>query len=160
MKNRLILIISLVLMALIMMSYVSRKSDSRLNATGSAQERTTATVVEENGKLAPQRRTMGAVEVQVTPVRLEANAQPVLNIELNTHSVELDYDLTQVMQLTDDLGNSYKPLVWSGGSGGHHLTGELLFENLKSEAQTLSLTLSEIDGQTAEFMFKIGGEKK
>ena len=160
MKNRLILIISLVLMALIMMSYASRKPDSRSNATSSAQEPTPAPVVEENGKLAPQRQTMGAVEVQVTPVRLEANVQPVLKLELNTHSVELDFDLIKIMQLTDDLGNSYKPLEWNGGSGGHHLAGEFSFENLKSEAQTLSLTLSEIDGQTAEFMFEIGGEKK
>lgn len=158
MKNLLILIIPLTLWALFILGFASNKPDSRSNANFSTQERTPALVADSSGTRAPQRKTTGAVEVQVTPLRLEANAQPVLKIELDTHAVELDYDLIKIVELTDEMGSSYKPLEWSGSSGGHHLAGELSFENLKAEAQTVTLTFWGIEGQTAEFEFKIGGE--
>jgi len=155
MKNQLVFIIVILIGMLIIMGFSINRRENPSNKVVSVQKQAPAPASETDSAPAPQQKTMGAVEVQVTPVRLEANAQPLLKIEMNTHSVELDYDLIKIVQLTDDLGNSYKPLVWNGGSGGHHLTGEISFEQLKADPQTLTLAISGIDESTATFIWKI-----
>ena len=44
---------------------------------------------------------MGAVIVEVTPM-----SPSKYEISLNTHSVGLDFDLTEIIELRDDLGNT------------------------------------------------------
>ncbi|OGY17335.1 MAG: hypothetical protein A2785_00495 [Candidatus Chisholmbacteria bacterium RIFCSPHIGHO2_01_FULL_49_18] len=155
MKNQLVFIIVILIGMLIIMGFSINRRENPSNKVVSVQKQAPAPASETDSAPAPQQKTMGAVEVQVTPVRLEANAQPLLKIEMNTHSVELDYDLIKIVQLTDDLGNSYKPLVWNGGSGGHHLTGEITFSELKGDPDTLTLTLSGIDGNTETFTWSL-----
>lgn len=100
---------------------------------------------------APQQKTLGVVDIEVTPRLWQGNRQPAFEIALNTHSVELEYNLTEIIKLTDNLGNTYEPLEWNGGSGGHHLRGEMTFERVRGDPSSLTLTISGIDGQTESF---------
>ena len=48
-------------------------------------------------------------------------------VVINTHSVELNYDLTQLAVLRTDRGDEVTPLQWDGAQGGHHVNGTLYF---------------------------------
>jgi DNA-binding beta-propeller fold protein YncE len=90
-----------------------------------------------------------AVTVEVTPLNLDGSGATVdFQVVLDTHAVELDYDLVQLSILRDDQGNEYAPVGWEGGQGGHHMSGILRFENagqiLKPGRQYLELELQEI----------------
>lgn len=68
----------------------------------------------------------GAVTVTVTPRRLDDDGA-IIEIELDTHSVELNVDLVQATVLKVD-GVVWPVVEWSGdGAGGHHRSGELRF---------------------------------
>ena len=102
-----------------------------------------------------QLKSMGAVEVEVTPVSVEPGSNMIFDISLNTHSVELDYDYTEIASLEDNLGNKYKALEWTGEKGGHHLSGTLSFEAVGENAENVVLTISGIDGQNAAFKWEL-----
>ena len=74
---------------------------------------------------------------------------------LNTHSVELDYDYSQIASLIDDQGNSYRVVSWNGGRSGHHLEGKLNFEALRENINKVTLILSGIDNQTHNLTWDI-----
>ena len=85
------------------------------------------------------------IEFQVTP--LSANE---FQIVINTHSVDLDFDLTKISTLYDDLENSYKPLRWEGSEpGGHHREGILKFPPVNTDAKSIKLVI--IDSTTRDF---------
>lgn len=92
------------------------------------------------------------VDIEVTPQTLGFNNQEnVFEVKFDTHSVDLDFDFTKIMVLTDNLGNQYPALKWEGGSGGHHLTGKIVFPKLKSGAQKIILKISGIGGVERNF---------
>ncbi len=70
------------------------------------------------------------VEVSVTPNKLSDDSWD-FEVVLNTHSVELSYDLAQSSFLVDKNGNTYKALAWEGDPpGGHHREGVLKFNKI------------------------------
>ena len=89
------------------------------------------------------------VEFQVTPL-----ASNEFQISIDTHSVDLDFDLTEISALYDDLGNSYKPVKWDGSEpGGHHRSGVLKFSAIGNKAKSIKLVI--IDSAKREFMWDI-----
>lgn len=49
-------------------------------------------------------------------------------ISMNTHSVDLDFDMVEIGFLLDAKGNKIEPVSWDGpGKGGHHRSGKLMF---------------------------------
>jgi len=65
----------------------------------------------------------------------------------NTHSDELDQDLTKVVTLENNDGNLYKPSSWEGSPlGGHHREGTLLFNPISPQPGSISLKIKEIGG--------------
>jgi len=110
---------------------------------------------EQASKLTSQSKSLGAVEIEVKPVSFEREKDVVFEVSMNTHSVELNYDYTQIATLTDDLGNSYKPTKWTGGSSGHHLSGQLIFAPLTENPKELTLTLEGIDNKTESFNWQL-----
>ena len=72
-----------------------------------------------------------------------------------THSVDLGFDWTKIVTLKDDLGSEYKAMDWTGESGGHHISGELIFEELKAESREVTLTVTGVDGVTESFSWII-----
>ncbi len=87
------------------------------------------------------------VTVAVTPLNLSDQSAATLDfdIAMNTHSVDLGYDLTQIATLSSDTGEQIQPTKWTGPTGGgHHREGTLSFPQLKQRGQTLTLTLRGI----------------
>lgn len=90
------------------------------------------------------------VEFKITP--LSANE---FQIAMDTHSVDLDFDLVQISTLYDDFGNSYKPIKWEGSEpGGHHRSGILGFPAIDKNAKSVKLVIT--DSIRREFEWKIG----
>jgi hypothetical protein len=86
------------------------------------------------------------VTVAVTPLNLSDKSAATLDfdIALNTHSVDLGYDLTQIATLRSDSGEQVQPTKWNGPTGGgHHREGTLSFPQLK-RGQSVTLTLRGI----------------
>ncbi len=89
------------------------------------------------------------VEFSVTP--LSSNE---FQIAMNTHSVNLDFELTDISVLYDDLGNTYKPLKWEGSEpGDHHRDGILKFPPINSNAKSIKLIV--VDSTTREFNWNL-----
>lgn len=105
--------------------------------------------------LSSQTKTMGEVDVEIIPISVEPEKEVVFELSLNTHSVELNYDYMEIVTLTDDLGNSYKPVKWTGGSSGHHLNGKLVFPPFSKQAKELTLTLNGVDNKIEIFNWKL-----
>jgi hypothetical protein len=87
------------------------------------------------------------VTVAVTPLDLADQSAATLDfkIALNTHSVDLAYDLATIATLSNDAGEIVRPNKWDGpAGGGHHREGTLSFPQLKNRGQALTLTLRGI----------------
>lgn len=108
---------------------------------------------------APQSVEGGGVTVEVTPLTLSDAEAATLDfaISLDTHTVELDYDLAQLVTLTDNLGNEYTPATWTPeGSDGHHVGGVLSFADratiVQSGVTELTLNVAGV-AEVAERLF-------
>jgi hypothetical protein len=88
----------------------------------------------------------GSVSVAVTPAGSAAGTL-IFDVAMNTHSVELDYDMTKIATLRDDQGQTYTVKDWNGASGGHHRQGTLTFVAPSGAApRSLELNLAGISG--------------
>ena len=94
----------------------------------------------------------GAVTVKVTPLNLNtASATLDFAVVLDTHSVDLSMDLTQLAVLQADTGVLVNASVWPVGSG-HHYEATLSFPAKTAEgtsvldgATTLTLIIKDVD---------------
>ena len=103
----------------------------------------------------------GAVVVTVTPSKLfSSDGQAIFTVTLDTHNVPLDYDLRELSTVTDDKGNVYRASSWTGGRGGHHLTGELTFEDIDIKTKTLTLVILEIEGRERRFQWNADSSRR
>jgi hypothetical protein len=150
MNSKLFFIILLVLIGAVVFG-LTTKPKQKLSTTTSAKAESS----DQSSTLASQTKTMGSVEVEVTPASIVSGKGIVFELSLDTHSVELNYDYTQIAVLTDDRGNSYQPTQWNGGSSGHHLQGELIFEPLSENPNQLTLTLEGIDNKSEAFTWQL-----
>lgn len=70
----------------------------------------------------PRQNTEGGVTVTAV---YKGNSS--FSILLDTHSGSLDYRLDKIAYVRDNKGNVYEPVSWDGGTGGHHISGNLSF---------------------------------
>ena len=105
--------------------------------------------------LGPKIINLGKVEVSATPTTIIAGEPIVVKLAFTTHSVELNYDFTQVIAAADDRGNVYSATAWSGGNGGHHLEGDLAFGSLKSGIKQLQINFSGFDNQSGQLAWEL-----
>jgi len=152
MNSKIFIIILFVLAgAVIFGTSVKQKQETSTNDSSKIEtnEQTTA--------LFSQSKTMGAVEVEVKPVSISMGQGKdiVFEVSMNTHSVELNYDYTQIATLSDDRGNSYKPTQWTGGNSGHHLKGELIFAPFPENTKQLTLTLDGVDNKSEDLTWQL-----
>lgn len=94
------------------------------------------------------------VSVSVKPVNLEAGKEAIFEVTFETHSVPLDFDLAKIAKLTDDSGNTYQPVSWTGGTGGHHLSGNLSFPKI-SKAKSVELLIPGVANIDRKFKFPL-----
>lgn len=112
----------------------------------SATELVAATAIPSEGLT--QKNSERSVTVQVTPLNVSSGSGTLdFRIVLDTHLVALDYDLVRITTLVDDKGNEYRPVSWTGGSGGHHVEGTLKFADRDS---ILSLEVSYLEMRMAD----------
>jgi len=112
---------------------------------------------------APRRRTRifparvsdaGRVVVEVTPLNLGQSEDTSVDstglhfqVAMNTHSVELDHDLTRLAVLRTDQGDEISPLRWDGARGGHHVNGTLYFPAVElNGVRWVEIVIRDVDG--------------
>lgn len=103
----------------------------------------------------PQEQNGNEINLTVQPIQLVKNKPIKFKATFNTHAIDLKYDIRQLSQLKDDQGNNYNARLWEGGIGGHHLSGELIFDRLKDNIKELTLTIKNINGLDREFKWNL-----
>ncbi|HEY9594690.1 MAG TPA: rhodanese-like domain-containing protein, partial [Spirochaetia bacterium] len=91
----------------------------------------------------------GGVTGVATPTNIDDAAASTIDFKvgLDTHSVPLGFDMRSIAVLSDGSGETESPISWTGGKGGHHLSGVLSFTaaGLRT-SRALVLTLSGAGG--------------
>lgn len=96
-----------------------------------------------------------SVTVVVTPLDLSTNSKEwKFDVGMNTHSVELDQDMTKIAALVDDQGKEYKPIRWEGPVGGHHREGVLIFDQITPNPKSVELKISNIGDVVRSFTWQ------
>jgi len=106
--------------------------------------------------------SQGSVEFVVTPINLAAlNETLDFDISMNTHSVDLSWNLAAQSVLTTDTGLEVKGLSWPAGSG-HHYEGTLTFpaktadgKSLLDGAKRLTLRIRDAGAQERAFEWEV-----
>jgi hypothetical protein len=105
----------------------------------------------------------GAVEVAVSPKNSNggSNDTLVFEVTMNTHSVDLPLNLTELSSLETDKGSIVFATAWSGG-GGHHVRGLLEFpvetpdgSEILEGASQIILTIRDIDAEQRVFTWAL-----
>lgn len=107
----------------------------------------------------PQGATAGAITVDATPLTTDELLDVAFAVTLETHSVELDFDLAERAILT--IGEfSFPASSWSPDApSGHHVEGTLHFtidhpaHAALAEVDAVTLELQDIDGQLVTLSF-------
>lgn len=105
----------------------------------------------------------GAVEFVVTPLNLTApNATLDFKVSMNTHSIDLGWDLAAQSTLSTNGGAEVAGQAWPVGSG-HHYDGTLSFPVFTADgralldgATTLILTIQDTDVAERVFTWELG----
>ena len=97
-----------------------------------------------------------AVTVTVTPIDISPEAKEwKFEVVMNTHSIELDQDLTKSVILIDDQGKEYKPINWNGPIGGHHRGGVLIFNQILPAPKYVEMKISGIGDVVRSFSWQL-----
>ncbi|MFA4831174.1 MAG: hypothetical protein WC862_02650 [Patescibacteria group bacterium] len=95
----------------------------------------------------------GEVTVEVRPIKIEPNAPWQFEASFDTHSMELDDDLTEQSVLADDQSNYFPPINWTGDEpGGHHRSGILIFDPIDPMPKQIELKIKDV-GDISERLF-------
>jgi hypothetical protein len=141
-----IVAISVVMLLSLVMAACSSPATSSPAPAASSTSAASANIAPVEDDLT-QTNAEAMVTVAVTPLDLADQSAATLDfkIALNTHSVDLAYDLTTIATLSNDAGEKVQPIEWDGpAGGGHHREGTLSFPQLKNRGQVLTLTLRGI----------------
>ncbi len=89
----------------------------------------------------------GSVTIKVKPLNLGSGGATLeFDVVMDTHSVELNFDLKQLAVLKTDTGVEIKPSAYQVGSG-HHVESKLSFPSDKiGGAKMLTLILKNVSG--------------
>jgi len=131
---------------------------SSRNASQQSQANPLKTYQTTSSSYETKERSEENVTISVTPQTLTENAEPSFYIEFETHSVELDFDVSAITTLVDDRENSFGQATWEGSPpGGHHRKGTLSFaNNLSKSTKNVTLTFKDISNVPARiFTWKV-----
>ena len=97
-----------------------------------------------------------SVTVTVTPTLLGEKSEVwKFDVVMDTHSVELDQDMTKVAILIDEQGKEYKAQSWDGSIGDHHREGVLTFGKITPTPKFVELKISDIGGVIRTFSWQL-----
>ncbi len=87
----------------------------------------------------------GGVSFKITPLDFDFNNPVEFEIEIDTHSGSLDFEITKISILKDGKGNKFQALNWEGSPpGGHHRSGILSFPTLNSQTKEIKLVIEDV----------------
>ena len=97
-----------------------------------------------------------SVNVVVTPLDLsQQSSEWKFDVGMNTHSVELDQDMTKSAVLVDEQGKEYASIKWDGPVGGHHREGTLSFAPITPYPQHLTMKIKGVGGVDRSFSWTL-----
>ena len=143
MKNKIIWLVILIVIAtaaLLALVLVKRQTKT----AGPPSSNQTNSVANQSSPWPARVNEGGGLTIEAQPLKLAVGQPTEFMLYFNTHQGNLELDLTRQAALIDDLGNQYQPVSWTGGSGGHHLSGKLIFPPLQGSPRQLKLTLSNV----------------
>lgn len=137
---------------------------SQPTATEAQATQVTATQVIPNTNELVRTDNQGAVAITVEPLNLDSPGDTLtFEVGMNTHSVNLNMDLSTLAILSTDNGNSVQAVSWDGGTeGGHHVSGNLTFPAINSGksildgAKELTLIIKDVDAPERVFVWDLG----
>jgi hypothetical protein len=141
--------ILIVVAVLLLASCAGEGKEGTSPATVCAVQRDQATAEEEappssGWDLSPQTDDGGRVTVEVTPLTLSDDVWE-FSVALNTHSVDLSFDPTEVSALRCDQGREFQAVAWNGsGPGGHHRSGVLQFDALDHPTSFIEIVVRDV----------------
>ena len=148
--NKLLIIIIIIFSGLILFNIFNNKTEDKviINSEKSID------IIE--NKYTSQSDEQARVTVEIIPTALGVNeSKNIFDVSFNTHSVEMDYDFSKVIVLKDDLGNIYEALEWTGGRGGHHVSGEIIFSAIDAQASNIEIDVLGVGGVDRNFKWNL-----
>ncbi len=104
----------------------------------------------------------GAVEFDVTPLNLDKPGDILIfDVSINTHSVDLSMDLTQLAVLSTNDGKTLQAIQWEAPKGGHHVEGKLSFpaildgKDILAGASEITVTITNVDAPSRIFTWQL-----
>lgn len=89
----------------------------------------------------------GDVTISVKPKTLKVGKNPAFELEFETHSVNLDFDVAKQSYIVGDKGKRFNNGIWNGSPpGGHHRSGTLSFNNSLTQTNYVELIIKNIAG--------------
>ena len=149
MKNKSVLLF-VILLGIGIIIFVSLKLPNQTKIPTQIQQKSNSSVLYQQ-----QIDEKGSVVVEVTPISLASENNTSFTLSFTTHSGDLNYDIVAISKLADNKGNTYNPISWTGGGGGHHISGKLTFAKLSQEASAVTLTIPGIDNFDRVFEWKL-----
>src|SRR3990167_4937218 len=150
---RIKLILVVVVLLAVVATFVGLKQFVLVNTQQGFKEGSNEKLGENN--LSLQTNSQGNVTVQVKPLNISKSSKIwAFEIDLETHTVELNQDPVKNSVIIDDQGKRYYPVVWEGDPpGGHHRKGILKFEAVSPIPKVIQLKISQV-GNVEERVFK------
>lgn len=106
--------------------------------------------------LSAKENSAGGLDIKVEPIDFSFSKPVQLKIIFDTHQGDLDFDITKISYLLDDKNNKYIPSSWQGGSGGHHLSGTLVFPKITNNAKQIKLIIKDVYNiELREFLWNL-----
>ena len=104
----------------------------------------------------PKIDEQASITVTITPIDISPQSKKwKFNVVMDTHSIELDQDMTKISILVDDQGKEYKPINWEGPVGGHHREGVLIFNQITPTPKSIELKISGIGNVIRNFAWQL-----
>lgn len=109
-----------------------------------------------------QSDAQGAITVDITPENLDQPGdQVIVDVSMDTHSVNLSMDLAKLASLSTDTGKKVRAILWDAPRGGHHVQGKLSFptivdgKNIFDQANSMTITIIDVDAKSRVFTWQL-----
>ncbi|MCH7493018.1 hypothetical protein IID19_05560 [Patescibacteria group bacterium] len=155
MKN-LVIIMVIIIVVIGVFTTIKMNPGTRVEQTAEAATQIDSSGLPKDDSSLKQTASMGAVNVDIELRDLDLSSEEtIFSVAFNTHSVDLDFDFTEIISMTDDLGQTYNASEWTGNRGWHHVSGDIIFPKISEEVREVVVTITGIEGLTESFNWQM-----
>lgn len=135
----------LLLVLVIVVLFLANKAVKKIKPSSEVKSTSKVDRSENNSNF--QENEGGNVTVTVKPKTIKVGENPEFELEFETHSVDLSFDIVEQSYLVDNNGKRIEGAVWDGSPpGGHHRSGTLSFNNSLTQTNYVELIIKNIAG--------------